>query len=223
MERWERERILGEWGVREGTARSQNEGSRLAEDMEGSPLKGRPIRRRLRNFRPDAASYIASLGGPRPYMTRLREIHDLTVGHELRLAEEWARLAEESGSDETAFATRWRALAERWNFYEVNDLIERHNRWYPMESNLPMDPKTGDFVKVDGKPYRRRPLDAAWVLERFPPLYGDPAAPEAIEERLADLRAARGIWKDREFTGEDYARAIRGGDVNANLRRLGVE
>jgi hypothetical protein len=176
VERWERERILGEWGVRDGTVRSQTEGERLEEDLEGSPLRGRPIRRRLRNFRPDAASYIASLGGPRPYMTRLREIHDLTVGHERRLAEEWAHLAYECDPDGAAFDRRWRAVAERWNFYEVNDLIERHNRWYPLESGLPMDPRTGDFVRVDGKPYRRRPLDAAWVLERFPPLLERAAA-----------------------------------------------
>lgn len=43
------------------------------------------------------------------------------------------------------------------------------------------------------------------------------------EERLANLRAARGIWKDRRFTGEEYVRAIRSGDMNVNLRRLGVE
>jgi Ribbon-helix-helix protein, copG family len=43
------------------------------------------------------------------------------------------------------------------------------------------------------------------------------------EERLEGMRAARGIWKDRPFTGEEYVRAIRSGDVNANLRRLGVE
>ena len=176
MERWERERILGEWGVRDGTARSQDERRRLAEDLEGSPLKGRPLPRRLRNFRPDAASYIASLSGPRPYMTRLREIHDLTAAHERRLSEEWARVAAECRPDEGTFARRWRAVAERWNFYEVNDLIDRHNRWYPLESGLPMDPRTGDFVNVDGKPYRRPPLDAAWVLERFPPLLTRAAA-----------------------------------------------
>jgi ribbon-helix-helix CopG family protein len=47
--------------------------------------------------------------------------------------------------------------------------------------------------------------------------------PRSREERLARLRAARGIWKDREFTGEEYVRAIRSGDMNTNLRRLGVE
>jgi hypothetical protein len=49
-------------------------------------------------------------------------------------------------------------------------LIEEHNRWYPMEARLPMDPRSRDFALVNGRPYRRRPLDAAWVLERFPPV-----------------------------------------------------
>jgi hypothetical protein len=31
-----------------------------------------------------------------------------------------------------------------------------------------MDPRTGDFVLVGGERYDRRPLDATWVLERFP-------------------------------------------------------
>jgi hypothetical protein len=32
-----------------------------------------------------------------------------------------------------------------------------------------MDPRTRDFVLVGGAPYRRRPLDAEWILDRFPP------------------------------------------------------
>ena len=32
-----------------------------------------------------------------------------------------------------------------------------------------MDPRTRDFVLVNGKPYRREPLAAAWILERFSP------------------------------------------------------
>ena len=57
---------------------------------------------------------------------------------------------------------------ERWDFGNVNELIDRHNRYYPAESRLPMDPRTGDFVLVNGRPYRRTPLDAAWALDRFP-------------------------------------------------------
>jgi hypothetical protein len=31
-----------------------------------------------------------------------------------------------------------------------------------------MDPRTGDFVRLNGKPYRLEPLDTQWVLARFP-------------------------------------------------------
>ena len=51
----------------------------------------------------------------------------------------------------------------------MNELIARHNRWYPVESRLPLDPRTGDYVLVNGKHYAKAPLDATWVLERFPP------------------------------------------------------
>lgn len=50
-----------------------------------------------------------------------------------------------------------------------------------------------------------------------------PGGARTKEERLANLMAAAGIWADREFTGDQYVRAIRSGDMNANLRRLGVE
>jgi hypothetical protein len=54
------------------------------------------------------------------------------------------------------------------DFYEINDLIDRHNRWYPVESRLPMDPRRGDYALVNGKDYRLAPLDSGWILERFP-------------------------------------------------------
>lgn len=62
----------------------------------------------------------------------------------------------------------WRRAAERWDFGSVNELIEKHNRWFPAEARLGMDPRTRDFVKVGGKPYRRGLLDATRILDRFP-------------------------------------------------------
>jgi FtsP/CotA-like multicopper oxidase with cupredoxin domain len=77
-------------------------------------------------------------------------------------------LAAECDGDADRFAREWLALAERWDFHDVNDLIERHNRHYPTESRLPMNPRTGDFVLVNGRPYTREPIGAEWILERFP-------------------------------------------------------
>lgn len=42
------------------------------------------------------------------------------------------------------------------------------------------------------------------------------------EEKLAAMKRAAGIWKDRNFTGAEYVDAIRGGDMNEGLRRLGL-
>jgi hypothetical protein len=167
VDRRERERIMKEGGVHEGTPRTQAADRLLQEDLADSPLKGKPLRRVWRNFRPDVASHVGALGGPLPYMQRLREIDRLTDEHERELTDAWLALADEV-SDPAEFARAWRTVAERRRFDEVNDLIGRHNRFFPIEARLPMDPRTGDFVRIGGRHYERRPLDADWVLERFP-------------------------------------------------------
>jgi hypothetical protein len=151
------EEIIGEWGVRDVTPPSMKERRDLEADRDLNPLTGRPLPRRIRAFRADTANYLAALGGPLPYMKRLRDIEALTDAHLARLAEAYADRDDD-----------WETVAERWDFEEVNELIEKHNRWFPIESRLPMDPRTRDFVKVGGREYRREPLDAAWILERFP-------------------------------------------------------
>ena len=154
------EEILGEWGVRDVTPPSQRERERLELDRDVNPLVGKPLRRRIRNFRPEPDSYLASLGGPLPYMQRLRQIEALEAEAVRLLAQEYeAYRGDPSG---------WQAVAESWDFGTINELIEKHNRWYPVEARLAMDPRTRDFVKVGGRPYRREPLDAAWVLALFP-------------------------------------------------------
>jgi hypothetical protein len=100
-------------------------------------------------------------------MVRLREIDRAVGEHERRLAEAWEELRAEVGNRPEELTRRWLEVARGWRFDETNALIERHNRNYPAEARLPMDPRTGDFVLVNGKPYRRQPLDAGWVLARF--------------------------------------------------------
>jgi hypothetical protein len=154
------EDIIGEWGIRDVTPPSQAERQRLEAEQDLNPLVGQPLPRRIRRFRVEADRYFASLGGPLPYMQRLKRIDDEVERQTALLAEAYA----EHGAD----ATAWRRIAEGWNFSEVNDLIDRHNRWYPVEARLAMDPRTRDYVKVGGRPYSREPLDAAWILEQFP-------------------------------------------------------
>jgi hypothetical protein len=170
MEEWERKKILGEWGVRDESVRERRERLVLERDLADSPRKGRRVRLRPQPLGPSPESYVASLGGPLPYMVRLREIEEETRAHEQALERAWAELSVACGGDTGTFARRWRRVARRWNFAAVNELIDRHNRYYPTEARLPMDPRTRDFALVNGEPYWKRRLDDDWVLERFPPV-----------------------------------------------------
>lgn len=163
MKAYERELILREGVSRAQTPHERRQLEGLAEDVRSSPLRGAPLR--LRNFRADPGAYLSALGGPLHYMLRLRAIEDLTATHERELGLRYRELARE---DPEGFARRWAEEAAQPRFEEVNELIARHNRWFPVEARLPMDPRRGDFALVNGDDYRLRPLDAAWVLERFP-------------------------------------------------------
>lgn len=151
------------------TPRERRDLEGLAADLQDSPFAGRPLPVRLRNFRPSADRYLASLGGPLAYMVRLRQIDRLVAELESALSGAWHRLALDSDGDPDVFGSRWREIAAGWDLGGVNDLIETHNRWYPVESRLPMDPKTRDYALVNGADYRRVPFDGRWVLDRFPP------------------------------------------------------
>jgi len=84
------------------------------------------------------------------------------------LREAWQTLAHEYRNDPDRFHDAWTAAAEAWPFDGLNDLVDRHHRWYPVESRLPMDPRRGDYALVNGRDYRLEPFDAEWVLERLP-------------------------------------------------------
>jgi hypothetical protein len=159
--------IMSQGATRPETPRERHEREVLEADLESSPVRGTPLEPRFRNFRPDADSAIRALGGPLVWMRRLRAIEEAVEQHERQLGEARRTLAAEI-DDPAEFAAAWRELADNWSFAEVNELIERHNRNFPAEARLAMDPRTRDFVRINGRSYLREPLDARWILVRFP-------------------------------------------------------
>ena len=164
-----RDRVAPRQGiVRAETARDRRERAALEEDLLTIPLTGRPLPVRARFGRPTAEAYLTATRGPLPYMLRLREIEQGIADLEAALRDAWKTLANARAGDQIRFRSEWIARVEALTFDDLNDLIDRHNRWYPVESRLPMDPRTGDYALVNGRDYRLEQLDAAWVLERLP-------------------------------------------------------
>jgi hypothetical protein len=138
----------------------------LAKRFEDT-VEGKPLSRRARQTKRSVESYLAAGVVPR-YMQRLRDIEDATRVHRRRLRGAYERLREECGDDRARFAQQWHAIARRWRFDDLNALIREHNEWYPIESGLPLDPRTRDYVRMRGRSYRRAELGPDWVLDRFP-------------------------------------------------------
>jgi hypothetical protein len=128
---------------------------------------GRSLSDRARQSQRSVESYLKGGGVPR-WMERSGEIDAGVARHRKRLARTYRALWQECEGDRVAFERRWRAVAERWSFGELNDLIDQHNQWYPVERQLPLNPRTGEYVLVGGRSYRRPSLDAGWILEQFP-------------------------------------------------------
>jgi hypothetical protein len=139
----------------------------LSRAADGATARGRPLSRRARQTQRSVEAYLKAGVRPR-WMERVEEIDQGIATEKQRLARAYRALREECGADPDAFEQRWRALARSWRFDDLNVLIEQHNDWYPIERQLPMDPRTGDYVRFAGRSYRRPVLGAHWVLEHFP-------------------------------------------------------
>ncbi len=128
-----------------------------------------------------------AVGGAPAWSRRLKRIHDLTVALTTQLQADWHRVARSARGNAERFATDWRRHANAISFVEVNELIARHNRYFPAEANLPMDVRTHDYVAFGGGDYRQYPLDATWVLAQFPPdldaALASPTPPELNPQR----------------------------------------
>ncbi|HEX4344310.1 MAG TPA: hypothetical protein VHZ31_01995 [Solirubrobacteraceae bacterium] len=140
----------------------------ITRDLDEDSGKGRPLSERARQSVRSVEAYLK--GGVRPrWMERVGDI-DGGLAHERRLlADARARLLETCARDGGSFAERWRTLASDWPFpTELIELIDQHNEWYPIERDLPFNPRTGDYVRVNGRSYRRPQLGPEWILEQFP-------------------------------------------------------
>lgn len=112
--------------------------------------------------------YLQAGNRPR-WMERLAEIEQGTSRARRQLERAYRELLDEVRGDAAEFSRRWRELASTWDVDEVNERIRQHNEWFPIERRLAVDLRTRDYVKINGRSYRREELDAEWILEQFPP------------------------------------------------------
>jgi hypothetical protein len=103
------------------------------------------------NFKISLEARVRAAAGIPAYMRRKRRIEDLEEALRQALAEIYQQALEELG-DEASARGLMEERAKEMDLGLLNDLIDRHNRYYPIEANLPTDVKTGRMM-VLGKPW----------------------------------------------------------------------
>jgi len=139
----------------------------VARDVDEESGKGKPLSSRAAQSRRTIDAYLKAGVRPR-WMERVADIDAGIASERRRLDRAYRALQAECDGDPDGFAVRWREVARRWRFDDLNVLIAQHNDWYPVERDLPLNPRTGDYVRVGGRSYRRPVLGPDWVLEQFP-------------------------------------------------------
>lgn len=140
----------------------------LARKREHDEGEGRRLSDRAAQSQRTLEAYLKAGNRPR-WMERLAEIEQGIGAARRRLERAHRALAAEHQGDPEGFERRWREIARSSSFDEVNLLIGQHNDWFPIERQLAVDPRTRDYVRINGRSYRREPLTPEWVLEQFPP------------------------------------------------------
>ena len=104
------------------------------------------------NFKISLADRVRAASGLPPHLRRKRRIEDLEEATVQALAQLLEEAEMEFGPGEPALAA-FRARAREVDLGLINDLIERHNRYYPVEANLPIDVRTGRLM-MGGHPWQ---------------------------------------------------------------------
>lgn len=132
-----------------------------------------------RNFTLTSEERIRALTiGPPAWALRKRHIEDLEAKHVKTLVDLHhvlvaKALARGEPADREGIARAIEEKARALDLRKMNALVDAHNRYYPIEANLPIDPKTGGSL-VHGRPWRPEP---PWTVERLL---------ERVAEELAD-------------------------------------
>jgi hypothetical protein len=104
-----------------------------------------------RNFSLDPTARVkAIITGPPAYLRRLRAIEDAEESIVRALAELCAE-AVSAGVDPRAYAIGSAPVAA---VERLRGLIVGHNRFYPIEANLALSPRTSELLGKNGEPWR---------------------------------------------------------------------
>ena len=159
--------------IRDNISRMKARDRLIAKRLESTDIpediKGRPLRIPQMVMKIPMEKLVQSMFGPPKYALRARRIEDKTDKLMKEITTEYINMVDRFGKDPEIFAQQWKEYIGSLELKELNDLIERHNMYYPVEANLNIDLKTEGFLigSTLWKPKEKITIEG--LLKQFPP------------------------------------------------------
>jgi len=143
-------------------------GEQLASHEFDENVIGKPLNIPEVNFTIPLEKKVQALSGPPYYAMRARQIEQLTDQLMEDLAVQYRDMIKKFVHRPEVFAVKWRESIDSLELDTINDLIERHNEYYPIEANLAMDPRSGVTMlgPVPWEPKEKVTIES--LLQQFP-------------------------------------------------------
>ena len=143
-------------------------GEQLASHEFDSNIIGKPLNIPEFNFTIPLEKKVQALSGPPYYAVRARRIEQLTDQLMEELTVNYSKMMKQFSNSPEVFAQKWKESVESVELDTINDLIERHNNYYPVEANLTIDPKS-EALMFGSAPWEpRKKVTKESLLQRFP-------------------------------------------------------
>jgi len=143
-------------------------GEQLASHEFDENVIGKPLNIPEVNFTIPLEKKVLAVSGPPYYAVRARQIEQLTDQLMKDLTINYRKMAEQFGHHPEVFSRRWKKAVESIELDMLNDLIERHNNYFPIEANLAIDPKS-EALMFGAAPWEpKEKVTTESLLQRFP-------------------------------------------------------
>ena len=135
----------------------------IPEDLRGKELHIPQV-----NFDVPLEQQMRAKIGPPSYAVRAKYLEDMTDKLMDDLARQYRQVAESCRQHPAKFKKIWTAIVETIDLSDLNQLVNEHNTFYPIEANLQADPETGQIM-MGATPWKpKKKLSAEGLLARFP-------------------------------------------------------
>jgi hypothetical protein len=157
-------RWLGRGSRHVDSPRERGLGARLDEAKAADAQGSRPLTIHASPFYLDVRAYLRAASGPPAWSVRLVRMQRLRDDLREQLDAAWIACQQRFEGWPGELAHAWRDYVSGVDCSELNELIDKHNQYYPIEAGLRMQWPSGRYILPDGVQFPLPRLTAEALL-----------------------------------------------------------